>query len=696
MTLLFSVTWGAVSGWWTPLCAAIGVLYAWVMYRQPVNLGETFRKILFALRAIVVFLIAMLLVSPMIQSNSYKPEKPLILVAQDNSESIKLFPDKRFTGVNLEDNLGKLKSALGDGYDVREFHFSKDLADGFSKAYNGKQTDMAAALRQLNDRFVNQNIGAVVVASDGSYNQGADPQYEARKFKSNIYTIALGDTVPKRDLLIGNVNYNKTAFLGNDFEIEVLTEAYQSKGEQMRLTVTEDGSPVHAETIQVNSDGFKKVTTVKVNADKKGKHKFNISIAPVKNELSVQNNSQTIYVDVLDVKQKILMLYDGPHPDITVIKQAIEGNKNYEVKLSLVSDMNALKLTDYSLIILYQPSGTSLGLLKNVIKDKTPIWYMSGAQTDLSGLNFNQKLVKIGASPQQMQEVFAQAQPAFTAFTLSDSTLRKIAMFPPLLVPFGNYGASVAPAGILFRQKIGQVQTTYPLLAFGDDNGKRTGIMLGEGVWRWGLSEYENYGNHHAVEELFSQGVQYLTANANGQHFRVYPSKNVFDEGENVLLNAELYNDAFEPVNTPDVKIELKNTNGKRFNFLFSKNGSGYQLNASGLPVGEYTYSAGTILGNHPYNTTGQLTVAPLNLELRQSAANHELLRNIAKGSGGLMLLPTEIDKLADLIKKNENIKTLVYEDRHYSDIIDVKWIFVLITLLLGTEWFLRKREGEI
>lgn len=678
------------------MCAALGVLYAWIMYRQPVNLGETYRRILFAMRAVVVFVTAMLLVSPMLQSNSYKPEKPLILVAQDNSESIKLFPDKRFTGINIEDNLGKLQGLLGDGYDVREFHFSKDLADGLSKVYNGKQTDMAAALRQLNDRYVNQNIGAVVIASDGSYNQGADPQYEARKFKSNIYTIALGDTVPKRDLLIGNVNYNKTAFLGNDFEIEVVAEAYQSKGEQMRLTVSEDGSPVHAETIPVNADAFKKVVTVKVNADKKGQHKFNISIVPVKNELSVQNNAQTIYVDVLDVKQKILMLYDGPHPDITVIKQAIEGNKNYEVKLSLVSDMNGLKLSDYSLIILYQPSGNSLGLLRNVIKGKTPIWYISGAQADLSGLNFQQKLVKIGASNQQMQEVFAQPQPAFTPFTLTDSTLRKIAMFPPLLAPFGNYGASVAPSGILFRQKIGQVQTTYPLLAFGDDNGKRTGILLGEGVWRWGLSEFENYGNHHAVEELFSQSVQYLTANANGQHFRVYPSKNVFDEGESVLLNAELYNDAFEPVNTPDVKIELKNAGGKKFNFLFNKNGSGYQLNASGLPVGEYAYNAGTILGNHPYNVTGQLTVAPLNLELRQSAANHGLLRNVARESGGAMLLPTEIDKLADLIKKNENIKTLVYEDRHYSDIIDVKWIFVLIMLLLGTEWFLRKREGEI
>ena len=60
------------------------------------------------------------------------------------------------------------------------------------------------------------------------------------------------------------------------------------------------------------------------------------------------------------------------------------------------------------------------------------------------------------------------------------------------------------------------------------------------------------------------------------------------------------------------------------------------------------------------------------------------------------MLQPTEINRLADLIKKNENIKTLVYEDKHYSDIIDVKWIFFLILLLLSAEWFLRKREGEI
>ena len=236
---------------------------------------------------------------------------------------------------------------------MREFHFNRDVADGLTKDFIGKQTDISNALKQLNDRFVNQNIGAVVLATDGLYNQGSDPQYVARNIKSPIYTIAMGDTVAKRDLLIGNVNYNKTAFLGNDFEIEVLAGAYQAKGETMRLTVAEDGRQVASQNVDVSSDDFHKVVTLKLNADKKGTRKFNISITPVKNELSTQNNNETIYIDVLDAKQKILLLYDGPHPDISVIRQSIENNKNYEVKASLLSAVTSVKPSDYSLVILY-------------------------------------------------------------------------------------------------------------------------------------------------------------------------------------------------------------------------------------------------------------------------------------------------------------------------------------------------------
>ncbi|MFD2866188.1 hypothetical protein [Mucilaginibacter antarcticus] len=703
--LLFSITWGAVSGWWALVGLLLAVAYAWLMYRQPVNLSDKFRYMLAAFRGVAVFLITMLLVSPLVRSTNYQPQKPLVLVLQDNSASIKLFgvnqKDKVSPpGGDLEggvvDNLAKLKQQLGDGYDVQEFNFGHGLNPGLSKTFSARQTNLAAALNQLNDRFVNQNIGALVVATDGLYNQGADPQYEARNFKTSIYTIALGDTIARRDLLIGNVNYNKTAFLGNDFEIEVLTQAWQSQGESIRLSVTEGGRQLYSQVQAVSGDAFKQNITIKLNADKKGIHKYNIAIAPVKNELSTQNNIETIYVEVLDTKQKILLVYDAAHPDISVIKQAIEANKNFELKAVHVDDFDEIKLADYSLVMMHQPSPATFSILKELItKTKIPLWYMLGAQADISNFNTAQKLAQISAVRFDMQEVFAQPVADFASFTLTDSTLQKIGKMPPLMAPFASYTTNVTN-GTLLKQRIGTVATSYPVLLFGDDNGRRTGILTSEGLWRWQLAEFEAYNNHTAMEELFSQSVQYLTANANRQRFRAYPAKNIFDEGENVLLNAELYNDALELVNTPDVKIEFKNAQGKNYSFLATRNGQSYRLDAGTLPVGEYTYSASTKLGPRAFNANGQLTVKPLNLEIRQSAANHQLLRNIAQQSGGKFMKPSEIDQLANLIKKNENIKTLVYEDKHYSDMIDVKWIFGLILLLLSAEWFLRKREGEV
>jgi hypothetical protein len=618
-----------------------------------------------------------------------------VLIAQDNSSSINTFKSAGFNSSAFVDDLAKLKEQLGDKYDVQEFNFDKDLHPGLSKSFGGKQTDIAGALHQLNNRFTNQNIGALVLATDGLYNEGNDPQYEAKNIKTSIYTVALGDTTAKRDLLIGNINYNKTAFLGNDFIIEVLATAYQSKGENMNVSVTEDGKQVYQQSIPVTAADFKKIIPIKLNAAKKGLRKYNISIAPIKNELSTQNNTETIYVEVLDARQKVLLLYNGPHPDITVIKQAIETNKNYEVKAASITNAADIKPADYSLVVLYQISAVDYPPIKSFIaKSKTPVWYIIGSQSNLQTVNGEQGVVKISAGRAETQEVLALPASDFTSFNLSDSARRKISALPPLLAPFGSYGTSTGTS-ILLRQKIGAVATTYPLLAFGDE-GRRTAVLTGEGIWRWQLSEYQNYGTRNATDELLSQTVQYLTANSNRQRFRVYPARNVFDEGENVILNAELYNDALELINTPDVKIELKNAAGKNYSYLFTRSGQSYQLDAGALPVGEYTYNASTQNGKQDFKASGQFTIKPLNLETRQSAANHVLLNTLAKQSGGQMIKPSDVSKLADLIRKNENVKTIVYEDKHYSDLVDVKWLFGLILALLSVEWFLRKREGEI
>lgn len=699
MLFLFSITWSAFSGWWVLACLALGGLYAWFLYRQPTNLHNTWRYLLSIFRVIVVTLIALLLLSPLIKSVATHPQKPLILVAQDNSASIKLFKPAGFNPDQFITQLSDLKKALGNGYDVREFNFSNQLKDSLSNAFSGKQTDISAVFNSLNERFSNQNIGAVVLATDGLYNKGSSPQYNAGNLKTSIYTIALGDTIPKRDLLIANVNYNKTAFLGNDFEVEILAEAYQSKGESIKLNIAEDGSPVFSQSIPVTANNFRKTITARLHADKKGIHKFTFGIQPVANEISATNNTETVYIEVLDTRQKILLVYGGPHPDVTAIKQSLESNRNYEVKATLLSKLETSTLNTYSVAILYQLPATVSStlpptLLSQLKQLKIPVWYMVGAQSDVFQTNAVQKIVRITAGRQDVQEVFAVSNPDFSLFTITDSTRRALASLPPLSAPFGNYSAN-APQSVLLKQKIGSIETSYPLLAFGEEDGRREAVLTGEGLWKWRLAEFQAQGNYHAFDELLGQSVQYLTAKNNKTRFRVYPSKNVFDDGEDVLFNAELYNDALELVNASDVNIDLKSKAGKTYSFQFTRNGQSYKLNAGALPTDEYTYSAKTNLGDKTFTAAGQFIIKPLNAETRQSAADHHLLYTLAHQNGGEMLMPNQIDKLAELIRKNENIKTLVYDDKTYKDLIDEKWLFVLILTLLSAEWFLRKREGE-
>src|SRR3569833_584845 len=184
------------------------------------------------------------------------------------------------------------------------------------------------------------------------------------------------------------------------------------------------------------------------------------------NVLSVLNNSETIYIDVLDVRQKILLLYDGPHPDISVIKQSIEINKNYEVKTSLLSDAESLKLADFSLVVLYQCNSTGSAALKGFISKSTlPVWYMLGAQTDLSQFNNSQKALQIYSNRGQMQEVFPLPTTDFSLFTLSDSTRNKLTRFPPLMAPFGNY-RSMGTNKVLLNQSIGVVLSFFSLFFF--------------------------------------------------------------------------------------------------------------------------------------------------------------------------------------------------------------------------------------
>ena len=229
-----------------------------------------------------------------------------------------------------------------------------------------------------------------------------------------------------------------------------------------------------------------------------------------------------------------------------------------------------------------------------------------------------------------------------------------------------------------------------------NNGGRKSAFLLGEGIWRWRLGETRAEDQSPVVDQVISKTIQYLSAKDDKRKFRVFPAKPKFDEQENIILNANLYNDAYVPVNTPDVSLKLTDERGKNYNYVFSKTETGYRIDLGNLPKGSYRYQGSTAFGGQPLTASGTFYVEEILTEYQQTTANHEILRAMAAQNGGSVYQPADLLKIVDALEKNDQLKTVSYEDRKYTPLIDQRWLFGLILILLAGEWFVRKRFGEI
>ncbi len=695
MPLLFQLQFTSLTFFWLLGCLALGAGYAFMLYGSSAHLNKKIRNFLFVLRALAVTIISFLLFAPLVRNINRTIEKPLIIIAQDNSASILVSKTRDFNERSYVSELKKLEKALSDDYDVRSFSFGSGVKSGLDLAFNAPLTDIASVFRLIDDQFSNRNIGALIIGSDGIYNRGPNPEYEAKNLKSSIYTVALGDTIAKRDLVISNVNYNNITYLDNQFQVEVTVEAYQAQNSSSVLSVSDKSGVVFSQPISIKSNEYRQVVPITLLAKNKGIQQYTIRLSPVSNELSVKNNTQTIFVEVIDGRQKVLILANSPHPDLAALKQSIEINKNYSLKVSYADDVSKADIEEAGLVILHQlpsVSNSAQEILKML--SAKPLLYVLGAQSNVNSFSSSQSILGITSSG-NTQEAIASFEPDFYSFTLSDANKQRIRNFAPLLSPFGNYGLK-GLGNIMMTQQIGKLVTKMPLLVFGEDTQRKIAVLAGEGIWRWRLEDFQENGNHEAIDELVGKTVQYLSTREDKRKFRVYPSKNAFDENEHIIINAELYNNAFELVNTPDVNISLSNKAGKSYSFVFSRTTNAYNLDAGVLPAGEYSYTARTELGKDKHIASGQFVITQQQAEFKQTRANHQLLYTLAQQSGGKMVFPTQMQELAGLIKTNEKVKTVSYEDRKYEEPINLKLVFFIILALLTVEWFSRKRNGEV
>ncbi len=192
---------------------------------------------------------------------------------------------------------------------------------------------------------------------------------------------------------------------------------------------------------------------------------------------------------------------------------------------------------------------------------------------------------------------------------------------------------------------------------------------------------------------LVNQLIQYLSLRENEDNF-IVDFNPVYPEIDDIIFTAEVYNDAFERINSQEVTMEIRNSNDEEFNFTFDVQGDNYYLNTGHLPTGDYTFSAHVTIGNETFNETGRFTVTPVNFEDIITKANHNVLFQLASQSGGKFYLPSEIKELLSELENNNRLKATSYFQEMIHELLNLKWIFFVVLLLLSMEWFLRKFWG--
>jgi len=682
--------------WLVLFCVLLALFFSWgfYFYRFKDQINLKLRLLLAFFRFLLVFMIALILLSPLVMLRAKEVEKPLIVFAQDNSKSILYTSDSTFY---THDYLLKIKNVsekLSEKFDFRFYTFDANVHKSDSITFNGNETNLYTLFQQLQTTFGGRNVGGLILATDGIYNKSESPYSLAETLPFPIYSVVMGDTTQKVDLVIRSVDYNKTTYYKNTFPIEIQVAAFNLFGKKSILTVSSSDRVLFSKEIAISSNKYSQTIRLYVDANIKGLQKYHINLTPVEGEFTAKNNQYDIFVNVRDVRDKVLITYQTPHPDIAAIKEALATTDMYQVDVKSIQDINQ-SLNDYKVVFAYQlpdVKNNANELFISAKKNNIPIVYIIGSQTSIPQFNGLNCGAKVEQKNKMWNDVFPALNPNFVIFSSNDDFKQYLQNLPPLKAPFGSFLLSNSISTFLF-QRVGNFSSSMPLVSFNDQLGQKNCVVFGEGIWKWRLACYQQYNHYRFFDEMINKIPQYLVAQSDNSNFRVKINQ-LFNQSEPITAKAELYNLALELDNNPEVSFVVTNNQGKKFPYSFSRENRSYTLDLGQFSQGEYHWVANTKLGDQVYQKSGAFIVQDVDIESLNLTADISLLRSLSILHGGKTLSARNVDQVVDEIAKNPNIKPISFYSKSYTELSNSWFYLLLIFVIAISEWFIRKYNG--
>jgi uncharacterized membrane protein len=611
--------------------------------------------------------------------------------------------------------------------ELRLFSFS-DRASAVEKTADidggAQQTRIGEALSSVLQMAASVPVAAVVVATDGAENGGTlDEAAFARLAAAGIpvHTIGVGPEQPANDLEIEQFSAPGSATAGET--LRALVAVRHQKQGSARLRVYDGGTLISAQDVKLSPTGTLTTAQVEFPAGDAGVRDLRVVVDAVRGETNLANNERHRLVEVEGRRHGVLYVEGEPRWEYKFIRRAAETDRSLRLVSAVRATPNrfyrqgvgsgeeledgfprtAAELFAYDAVVIgsleaaaltteqhewlrefVDRRGGSLLLLagRDGLGDggwgRVPIAQLLPAALPGGTKSFGARASRVRPTPWGLESAIGRfdADPERNAKRFADL---------PALSDYQVIGSLKPGAVVLLEAVAGE--RADPLLVTQRYGRGSTWLLATASTWHWQMRLPLEDQTH---EQFWRQLLHGLASGAPAQ-VSLRPERGVLEDDSAALLEAEVLDANFKAL--PAVRVEATATgeDGSVAPVMIEPSGRGdgrYALRVDARAPGLYRVELVARSGEQEIGrATTHLRREAGTLEQFGSWQQRPLLERIAADTGGRYWPLSDIDELPDAIRYSRAGMV----ERQTFELWNIPLLFLLLALLKGSEWLLRR-----
>ena len=177
---------------------------------------------------------------------------------------------------------------------------------------------------------------AIVLFSDGINTEGeslADAADYARRKGVPLFTVALGNERPNRDLVVSDLLVDDVVFVDDmvNFEFKLTGHGFAQKRVEVVLREKSNPAPLAKTTVTVGADGEAQKVVLPYRPTTVGEFEYVVEVPGLPDEAQADNNRQERLVSVRKDQIRVLLAQAYPNYEFRYLKHLLERDSTIEL-----------------------------------------------------------------------------------------------------------------------------------------------------------------------------------------------------------------------------------------------------------------------------------------------------------------------------------------------------------------------------